>query len=211
MFRTLNHLTRPLLALAVLAALTFGVVGTLSAGDALKVGAAMPTSDAKLKNASGKKKIVLDTVKGEKGTMVIFTCNHCPYVKAWEGRLTALGNEYMNKGVGVIAINSNNPEKFAEDNFEGMQTRATKLGVKFPYVVDEGSTLAQAFGATRTPEVFLFDKAGKLVYHGAVDDNAEDVKAVGKTFLKDALEAVINDKPVPVAETPAVGCSIKFY
>ena len=110
----------------------------------------------------------------------------------------------------MVAVNANDPSAAAEDGYDGMVSRAKEKGFAFPYVVDATSGVAKAFGATRTPEAFLFDKDGKLAYHGAVDDNMQDATKVEKSYLKDALDAVAGGKAVPVAETKSIGCSIKF-
>src|SRR5262249_55561285 len=130
--------------------------------------------------------------------------------KGWEERIVTLGNTYSKKGIGVIAVNSNDPSVAAEDGFEAMQDRAKARGMEFPYVVDATSGVAKAFGATRTPEAFLFDTGGKLVYHGTIDDNMQAPDKVTATYLKDALEAVSSGKEVAVKETKAMGCGIKF-
>jgi peroxiredoxin len=179
------------------------------AGDTLSIGDKAPATDVKMKSVDGSKVSIADAM-GEKGTLVIFTCNHCPFVKAWQGRIVELGNSFMDQGIGVIAINSNDPGHHAEDGFEGMVERAKKQGMKYPYVVDADSGVAKAFGATRTPEAFLFDASGKLVYHGTIDDNAQDPKKVEKHYLRDALKAVANGNEVPEATTKAFGCGIKF-
>jgi len=175
---------------------------------ALKLGNKAPMADVKMKNVDGKDVLIAD-VAGKNGTLVVFSCNHCPYVKAWEGRMVEIGNAYQKKGFGVITINANDPSAFPEDSFDVMQQRAKEKGCQFPYVVDATSDVARAFGATRTPEVFLFDKDGKLVYHGAVDDD-QDAKKVTKNFLRDALDALVSGKPIPVSETKFIGCSIKY-
>ena len=179
------------------------------AGGALALGSAIPSADVKMKNIDGKETTIAD-VKGAQGTLVVFTCNHCPFAKMWETRIVELGNAYQGKGIGVIAVNANDPKVAPDDGYESMQTRAKERGFAFPYVVDATSDVARAFGAARTPEVFLFDKEGKLVYHGAVDDNGQDAAKVEKSYLKDALDAVATGKAVPVAETKSIGCSIKF-
>jgi len=175
----------------------------------IALGAAVPKADVKMKNVDGKEISVAD-VRGPKGTLVIFTCNHCPFVKQWERRIVDLGNAYAAQGIGVIAINANDPKVNAEDGFEAMQQRAKERGMKFPYVVDADSGVARAFGASRTPEAFLFDKDGKLVYHGTIDDNGKDAAQVKEPYLKDALAAVVAGKTPPKQETKALGCSIKF-
>jgi peroxiredoxin len=177
--------------------------------EAIKLGDAPPKADVKMKNVDGKQVSIADA-KGEKGTLVIFSCNHCPFVKAWEERIATLGNASLKKGVGVIQINSNDP-KVAGDTFEAMQQRARDRGFQFPYVVDQGSEVAVAFGASRTPEVFLFDAAGKLVYHGTIDDNHQNAANAKEHYLKDALDSLTAGKEIAVKETKAVGCSIKFF
>jgi thiol-disulfide isomerase/thioredoxin len=188
---------------AMLVSVPVALAGALTLGDGL-------TSTAtSMKNIDGSM-LSIDDVKGEKGTLVIFTCNACPWVKAWEDRIAEIGNMAQTKGVGVIAINPNDPGRVPEDGYEVMQTRAKEKGFEFPYVVDGTSGVARAYGATRTPEVFLFDAEGKLVYHGTIDDNAKAADKVEKHFLRDALKSLIEGDEIPVKETKALGCSIKF-
>jgi len=175
----------------------------------LNIGDKAPSTTVKMKNVDGKELSIAD-VAGKNGTLVIFTCNHCPFVKAWQERIAAIGNSTRDKGVGVMAINSNDPADYAEDSYAEMQKRAQKLGFTFPYVVDATSDVARAFGATRTPEAFLFDKDGKLVYHGAIDDSQE-ASAVTKHFLQDAIDASTAGQQVANKETKFVGCGIKFH
>ena len=177
---------------------------------ALQLGDPVPQRDVKMHSVDGRELSIADAA-GNKGTLVIFTCNHCPWAKAWQSRIASLGNTYRQRGIGVIAINANDPAAVTEDGFEAMVTRAKEVGFQFPYVVDAGSKVARAFGAERTPEAFVFDAAGKLVYHGTIDDNAEDANQVKQHYLDDALDAVATGKPVGLAETKALGCSIKFY
>ena len=176
---------------------------------ALALGSDIPMASAALKNVDGKA-VTVAGVAGKKGTLVVFTCNACPWVKMWETRIAAIGNEAAKRGLGVIAINSNDPAVNTEDSHAEMAKRAKKLGLKFPYVMDETSEVAVAYGATRTPEVFLFDASGKLVYHGAIDDNARKPADVSQHYLREAVNAVATGKAVPVTETKALGCSIKF-
>lgn len=178
---------------------------------ALQPGDSLPpaVANVKMKGVDGKE-VTLKELMGKKGLLVIFSCNHCPWVKAWQTRMVALGNEYSQKGVGVVAVNSNDVSAYPDDDMDHMVAQAKEHGYRFPYVMDATSEVARAFGATRTPEAFLFDAQGKLVYHGAIDDNAEKPQEVKKTYLADALAAVVAGKPVPVAETKALGCSIKF-
>jgi peroxiredoxin len=193
-------------------AAAFAIVG-LAAGSqlalALTIGDRAPAADVKMKNVDGRE-LTIKEVAGAKGTLVIFSCNHCPWVKAWEQRIAELGNACKTKGIGVIVVNPNDPTAYPEDSFEGMQERAKARGFQFPYVVDSTSGVARGFGATRTPEAFLFDSTGVLVYHGAIDDNAEDAAKVTKRYLRDALDAVAAGSKPAVAESKAIGCSIKL-
>ena len=196
---------RTLLAILVLAlasSLSFG-------GPVLSMGAAIPMSDVKMKSVDGKE-LTLADVKKPAGTLVVFTCNHCPFAKMWETRIVELGNTYAAKGIGVVAVNANDPAVAADDSYDKMIERAKERGMQFPYVVDATSNVARAFGASRTPEAFLFDANGKLVYHGAIDDNGQEPEKVTNTYLKNALDAVVGGKDVPVKETKSIGCGIKF-
>lgn len=173
----------------------------------LKIGdAAIPFS---LPGVDGKTYSLADY--GDKNAVaVIFSCNHCPYVLAWEGRLIAAQADYADRGVQVVAINANDATTHPTDSFDKMQTHAQEKGFNFPYLHDESQAVASAYGAERTPEIFLFDKAGKLVYHGTVDDNYEDPAAVSTSYFRDALDAVLTGTAPPVAETQPVGCTIKW-
>jgi peroxiredoxin len=191
--------------------LSVALVASLAvAGSAfgLNIGDKAPSTSVKMKNVDGSEVSIADVV-GKQGTLVVFSCNHCPFVKAWQDRIASVGNAAKTKGIGVIVINSNDPTEYPEDSYAEMQKRSKDLGFTFPYVVDATSDVARAFGATRTPEAFLFDKDGKLVYHGAIDDSKE-ADQVTKHFLQDAINAALAGKAVPVAETKFVGCGIKF-
>jgi peroxiredoxin len=175
----------------------------------LPIGSPIPMASVKMKNVDGKQLAIAD-VQGKKGTLVVFTCNACPWAKAWETRIVEVGNAAAKQGVGMIAINSNDPALQGEDGYDVMQKRAKDRGMHYPYVVDATSEVARAFGATRTPEAFLFDASGKLVYHGTVDDNAREPNKVSSRYLRDAVTAVAAGNAPSMAETKAFGCSIKF-
>jgi peroxiredoxin len=189
--------------------LAAAALATASAGFALEIGGALPSGAVKMKNVDGNE-LTLAGSKGPKGLLVVFSCNHCPWVQRWEGRIVELGNAYQARGIAVVAVNSNDTTEYPDDGFEQMQERAKEKGYAFPYVVDATSDVARAFGASKTPEAFLFDAGGTLVYTGTIDDNAKDAAAVTATYLKDALEAVAGGGAVPMAKTKALGCSIKF-
>lgn len=154
----------------------------------------------------------LDSVKGAKATVIVFSCNHCPYVKLNEDRLIAVFNDYKSLGVGMAAINSNDAVKYPEDSFEEMKTRAREKGFPFPYLRDESQDVARAYGATHTPHLFVFDAGLRLAYTGAIDDDSSYKvrKPVEKPYLRDALDALIAGKAPPLAETHAIGCTIKW-
>ena len=200
------------LMIAAVAASLFAAGVAAAQDDApasLAIGAAAPMRDGKMKSVDGKD-ITLASAAGKKGTLVVFTCNHCPWAQAWQGRIAEIGNAARKSGLGVVAINSNDPAAYPDDDYASMQARAKKLNLRFPYVVDATSGVARAFGASHTPEAYLFDANGKLVYHGAIDDNAHDAAAVREHYLRHAVDAVVAGKSVPMAETKALGCSIKF-
>jgi peroxiredoxin len=183
--------------------------GSAAEAAALSLGEAAPMATVKMKGVDGRELSIAD-VAGAKGTLVMFSCNHCPYVKAWEDRIASIGNGAPARGVGVIVINANDPEAYPEDDYAAMQKRAQEKGFEFPYVVDATSDVARAFGATRTPEVYLFDAAGKLAYRGAIDDNAQDAAKAQRRYLADAIDALAAGREVAERETKAIGCSIKF-
>ena len=175
---------------------------------ALNIGDSIVDGEVEMENIDGSK-ITLDSIKGEKGTLVIFSCNHCPFVIAWQKEMVSIGNEYRKQGLGVVFINSNDPD-VKGDTMEGMKELAKKEGYEFPYAVDDTSDVARHFGASKTPDVFLFDAAGKLVYKGAVSEGGRSPMDGGEAYLINAIDALLIGKPVSKAETKAVGCSIKF-
>ncbi len=142
--------------------------------------------------------------------VVIFSCNHCPYAQAWEDRIIQLQAQFKPQGVKFAMINANDPVKYPADSFEEMKKRARAKGYNFPYLWDETQEVARAYGATRTPEAFVFDQERRLRYHGAIDDNFENPFAVKQHFLRDAIQALLQGKEPPVAETPPIGCTIKW-
>ena len=140
---------------------------------------------------------------------VIWSCNHCPYVQAWEGRMIQIQRDYADRGVRLVAVSSNDAARYPEDSFDEMKARAERLGFNFDYLYDEDQSAAKAFGPERTPEVFLFDRDRRLVYHGAIDDS-RDEHLVQRHHLREALDAVLEGRDPAVAETPPVGCTVKW-
>jgi peroxiredoxin len=147
---------------------------------------------------------------GRKAVAVIFSCNHCPYVQAWEDRMVQIQVDYAERGVQLVAINANNAAQYPEDSFEKMKERAREKHFNFPYLRDETQDVARAYGAERTPEVFLFDNVGRLRYHGVIDDNYDDPSAVKVKYLRNALDAILSGAEPIVPETKPVGCTIKW-
>lgn len=153
-------------------------------------------------------RIALDDYNDKEAVVVIFTCNHCPYAQAWEDRLIQIAEDYADD-VRFVAISANDASKYPADSPQNMQQRAEEKGYPFPYLYDESQEVARAYGAERTPEVFLFDSEGKLRYHGAPDDNYEEPQ-METPYLRNALDAVLAGEEVPIAQTPPVGCTIKW-
>ncbi|MCW3073642.1 MAG: thiol-disulfide isomerase [Flaviaesturariibacter sp.] len=174
----------------------------------LPIGATLPVADVKMKDISGKD-ITLKGAMKKGGLLVMFSCNTCPYVIKNQQRTVESGNYAMNKNVGVILINSNEAQRGDADSYDAMKAYAKAQGYKWSYVIDERSAVADAFGANKTPECFLFDGTGKLVYHGAIDDNPTDENAVGRKHLKEAIVEMLGGKEVSVKTSKSVGCSIK--
>mgnify|MGYP001365682433 CR=1 FL=1 len=175
----------------------------------LEIGMIMPKPDYLLNDISGKDLSLLD-IKGENGTLVIFSCNTCPFVIQWEDRYVTIAEKYMPKGVGVIAVNSNANRFDSVDSFEKMVKHAKKNKYNFPYAQDQKSVLAKAFGATKTPHIYLFDDEDKLVYRGAIDDNSRAAKNVEEPDLINALDQLLSKKSIQKPISKAIGCSIKF-
>ncbi len=173
----------------------------------LEIGKAIPSADVKMMDVSGKEFSLADS-KGENGLLVIFSCNTCPYVKLSEARIKDVASLAKKNKIGVVLINSNEAQREDEDSFEEMKKYAKAQAYDFRYVVDKNSVVADAFGATRTPHVFLFDKKG-LAYRGAIDDNIKDVNDAKEHYLKNAITAVGTGSTVKTNSTKSVGCSIK--
>lgn len=152
----------------------------------------------------------LSSFADKKILIVIFSCNHCPYVQAYQQRIIDLQNEFEKDGVQIVAINSNDDTKYPEDSFEEMKKRAEEKKFNFPYLRDETQEVAKAYGATHTPQIFLFDETRKLRYEGKIDDNWQEPDKVKSKYLRDAILEVLNNKEVSVPETFSIGCTIKW-
>lgn len=167
--------------------------------------------DVRLLNVNGKK-VAMSDYQDAKGFIVIFTCNTCPYAVASEDRIIALDKKYKDLGYPVIAINPNNPDIQPDDTYELMQKKAAEKQFTFPYLFDESRSVYAQYGAKKTPHVYILAKeAGDMVvkYIGAIDDSVRNAAGVSKTYVEDAVDALLDGREVPVKETRAIGCSVK--
>lgn len=188
---------------------TVFVMGTIALTAQLKPGDTAPSF--KLKNIDNQW-VSLSDYSDQKGVIVVFTCNHCPYAQLYEARLVELQKEFGQKKYPVVAINPNDSTLVAEDSFSKMISNAAEKGFNFPYLLDDGQ-LFKAYGATRTPHVYLLKNEGNhftVAYIGAIDDNPQDANDVEKRFLANAIHSLIKGSAPEVTETKAVGCSIKY-
>ena len=176
--------------------------------DPLPIGSTLPGADKKMKDVSGKEIAFKDVMK-KNGLLVMFSCNTCPVVGNYQSRTIETAKIASGNEVGVILLNSNEASRDDGESMNDMKEYSREQGYGFSYVLDENSEMADAFGATRTPEVFLFDKNGKLVYHGAIDDNANGPDEVTRQHAKIAIEEMVAGKNVSTTKTRFVGCSIK--
>ncbi len=191
---------------AVLALLvTYGLIAQVQP---LPHGATIPTATIRMKDVSGKL-ISLADVRTPKGLLVMFSCNTCPYVEKNQARTRAIGSFALEKGIGFIVVNSNEGSRHSDDSYKDMQQYARAQQYAWPYTIDSKNELADAFGATRTPECYLFDSDGKLVYQGAIDDNPADETKVKRKHLELAITEMTEGKEVTVKKSRSVGCSIK--
>lgn len=173
----------------------------------LALNSPVPMGDYKMKDVSGRE-VSLNELKKDKGLLVIFSCNTCPYVKLSASRIKEYSDFCLANGIGCAIINSNEAQRNEDDSFDEMVKYYNAQKLKCSYTVDEKSQLANAFGAGRTPQCFLFNAKG-LVYKGAIDDNVKDPAAVKASYLKDALNSLVKNETPKVQETKSIGCTIK--
>ena len=192
-----------LLFLAAIAQLSF-----YPASGELPIGSPIPNADIKMKDISGKE-ISFKDARKENGLLVMFTCNTCPVVIKNQERTKEICRLALEKNIGVILLNANEASREAGDSFKDMQDYATGQGYKWNYVLDKNSLMADAFGAQRTPECFLFNKDLTLIYHGAIDDNPGNPAAVSRKHLSEAVAEMLSGKDISVKITRSVGCGIK--
>jgi peroxiredoxin len=182
---------------------------SFSDSEQIQVGDKAPNQTLEMTNIDGKK-ISLSSVKGKNGLCVIYSCNTCPWVVAWEDRYNEIYKQCSNQEIGFVLVNSNEAKRDGADSMEEMAKHAKEKGyLSFPYVVDQDHILADSFGATKTPDVFLFNADMELVYKGAIDDNSKDKNGVEEPYLMNAVKALSAGEEINPAETKALGCSIK--
>lgn len=174
----------------------------------IEIGSEIPMASTAMKSTDGKT-ITLDKAKTTNGLLVMFSCNTCPYVIKSEARTKEMMEYAKSKNIGMVIINSNEAKRGDEDSDKAMAKYAKKMGYKVPYVIDEKSAVADAFGATRTPEVFLFDGNGKLMYKGAMEDNPTTPNESKELYLKAAIDKMMVGQVPDPASTKSIGCTIK--
>lgn len=152
----------------------------------------------------------LDTYKGKKALVLIFMCNHCPYVQAIWGRLVALQAKFEDKNVRLIGINPNYHPDYPEDSLENMKKYHGEYEMNFPYLIDESQEVAKAYGAQCTPDIFVYNDERKLSYHGRLDDNWQTPESVTKEDLSEAIEVLLRGEVPSEDQNPSMGCSIKW-
>ncbi len=175
----------------------------------IALGTAVPTFS--LPDTVSEKIISMNGIKGAKATLIMFLCNHCPFVVHVNNELVKLANEYKNKGIGFLAISANDVIKHPDDAPEKMKAIAVQSGYPFPYCYDETQEVAKAFGAACTPDFFIYDANNELAYRGQLDDSrpGNGIPVTGSD-IRNALDNLINDQPVSAVQRPSIGCNIKW-
>jgi len=203
-----NYFMRKLLVAASLLMIASLVAFKTGKDGELPIGASLPKSDIKMKDVTGKE-VSFQDAKKQNGLLVMFSCNTCPYVIRNQSRTREICQYAAEKEIGVMVLNSNEGSRDGDDSFDEMKAYAKDQHYNWYYVVDRDNVMADAFGANRTPECFLFDKSGKLVYHGAIDDNPGDNMNVKRKHLQQAMEEMLAGKEVSIKTSRSVGCGIK--
>lgn len=197
-----------LLCIMLFLVLSGALFGFYIAGNSLPIGSALPMADHKLNDVQGQD-VTMKQAARKSGLLVMFSCNTCPYVIRNQERTKAICSYALQNNIGVILLNSNENQRDDEDSFAAMKAYATEQKYNWYYVVDKNNAVADAFGANRTPECFLFSAALRLVYHGAIDDNPTDPDNVTRQHLKEAINELLGGKEISIRETRSVGCGIK--
>ncbi len=159
--------------------------------------------------SSGGSQVSLSEIVGDKGGVIMFTCNHCPYVVGSEGRIEVIAEKARKNGLGFVGINSNDPIKYESDSWENMVKRAQR-GMTYPYLHDDDQTVAISYGAERTPEFYLVSSSGVVVYRGRMDDSPRDPSHVTVQDLSEAIDDYVSGKEISNPRTESIGCSVKW-
>ena len=176
--------------------------------DPLPIGSPLPKAEVKMKDISGKEVSFKDAMK-KNGLLVMFSCNTCPVVQRYQTRINEVSKYALDKEIGVILLNSNEAYRDNGDSYDDMRSYAKSHGFSWYYVVDENSSMADIFGANRTPELFLFNNESKLAYHGAIDDNSSSAAEVTRKHAVIAIDEMLAGKDISMKQTRSVGCTIK--
>ena len=159
-------------------------------------------------NPQGPERCTLSSITTDIGAIIVFTCNHCPYVIGNESRIEAIASRAREEGIGFVGINSNDAINYPTDNWEHMVNRASSM--TYPYLHDSTQEIAKAWGAERTPEFYLLDGSGMITYRGRLDDSPKDPGMATTSELSDAITALLNDEQPDVSRTVSIGCSVKW-
>ncbi|MFW5955316.1 MAG: redoxin domain-containing protein [Rhodothermales bacterium] len=174
------------------------------------LGTTMPLTERSMSQADGSS-VTLAELQGNNATVLLFWSNQCPWTERYEGRVEALVNEFRTQGISFVFVNSNDPAAYPQESRESSLQYLQNSRLDVAYVMDDESTLAEQLGASRTPHAFVFDENNRLVYVGSIDDSPGDPGNVERQYLRDALQALLNDAAVEVAKTKGFGCTIRFH
>ena len=194
---------------SIILAFTLLAILPLARSQGYKIGD--KASDFNLKNVDGKF-VSMRNFPDARGFVIVFTCNHCPFAKAYQGRISQIDAKYRPLGYPVIAINPNDPQIEPDDSYDKMVTLASDKGFTFPYLIDESQDIYRQYGAKRTPHVFVLQRLGNdlvVKYIGAIDDNSQDASKVTTSYLANAIDSLLAGHDPDPAMTKAIGCSIK--
>lgn len=194
--------------MATVCAAFFAAPVTAQTADKLNPGDELPAATTSMQNANGNSTTLKAAAK-ENGLLVMFSCNTCPYVVKNQSTTKKTMEYAAAHKVGMVVINSNEAKRGADDSYEAMKKYAKEQGYNVPYLIDQNSAVADLFGANHTPEIFLFNNKGKLVYKGAMNDNPSNPESYKKMYIEDAINAVVAGKEADPKVTKSIGCSIK--
>ena len=194
--------------IVLLITLLFSVWSAPFQSDPFPIGSRLPNAALKMKDISGKL-ISLSDLKTNNGLLVIFGSNNCPYMVKTRQRIKDISAYGLKKNIGVVILNSNEGTRINDDSYQAMQQYGAANGYKWPYALDSNNELADAFGASRSPECYLFNGKGILVYHGAIDDSPVDETKILRRHLYEAINEMLSGKDILIKESRSIGCSIE--